>query len=435
MTITKEKVLPYAQQCLPFLLAEDEDVPSSTSSLSSKDISIQQIARLWGGKGYIYKITINKRTKTTNNEQYTFVMKHITASTTTGSNYDNLSIGDRRKALSYHVEANFYKSLAEELLSQHPSLALPRPYVVDAPTNKDRNNYYSKDIIICMSNLEGQDFDSAYYSNFKFTGTNSTNDQKTTTMTTKSAVHLALDWLATFHASHWNINMINGDVVVSSIDQDIERIGLQPIGSYWYLETRPDEHASMPSRGWEGRLKRAARAIDECLQRDPMQCIIHGDPKSANIMLIQQRTNDAAKAEAAGIAAFYDFQYCGKGSPTRDLAYFLCTSCDEDEEEDLVVYYHEQLVAQLRSKEEDLMQAKTAAAKEQHEYSITIPTLEHLKDSLSLAYADFGRFMVGWGFWGFDIRDRIRQTLDRLDGGKDFGSEQAYIKAIGKEFW
>ena len=68
----------------------------------------------------------------------------------------------------------------------------------------------------------------------------------------------------------------------------------------------------MPTRGWEGRLRLAARAIDERLKADPMQSVVHGDPKDANFYFA-----------ADGTPQLYDFQYCG-ACPAKDVAYCLC---------------------------------------------------------------------------------------------------------------
>ncbi len=43
-------------------------------------------------------------------------------------------------------------------------------------------------------------------------------------------------------------------------------------------------------RGWEGRLRLAARAIDERLKADPHQTVCHGDPKEENMLF----ANDVA---------------------------------------------------------------------------------------------------------------------------------------------
>ena len=51
--------------------------------------------------------------------------------------------------------------------------------------------------------------------------------------------------------------------------------GLQAQGTMSYLDTRKDEFDSMPTRGWEGRLRLAARAIDERLKAD--QARLDGD--------------------------------------------------------------------------------------------------------------------------------------------------------------
>ena len=159
-------------------------------------------------------------------------------------------------------------------------------------------------------------------------------------------------------------------------------------------------------------MKRAARAIDACLKRDPMQCRIHGDPKEANIMRLDNGTD--SRNDHIGM---YDFQYCGKGTPTRDLAYFLCSSCDEDDEEMLVNFYYEELSKLLSQK------------------GSTPPSIEHFRGSLELAFSDYCRFMCGWGHWGYDLKRRVQTLLARLDNGKLLNSEEAYDSAIRRVFW
>lgn len=304
-------------------------------------IRITNVCRLWAGMGYIYELNFCSTS---------LIVKCV------DPDHDQVeSLGGRRKAASYKVEAHFYEAYAMNLIDDH-GLQLPRPYLVER--NGDRTT-------VCMSKLEQRS-----------AGNNSGVDEA------------VIVWLAKLHAVTWG--------------HDAE--GLQPIGSYWYLDTRPDEHASMPRTGWQGRLKRAARAIDSRLQRDPMQCIIHGDAKEANILWC----ND-------GEVAMCDFQYCGRGPPTRDLAYFLCTSTDPDEEDALLLLYYEELVKSLSD-------------------AITRPSLEQLKESLELAYCDYARFMSGWGFWGNDISKRVVKLLKRLDGGVDLGSDEAYEEAVRREF-
>jgi len=360
--IPKDRALRLTQNCSVHLFGEEEeDVPP----LQENDVKLRQLCRLWAGMGHIYQVTVpgckgNKHSRP-------FVIKHVTPPSRTRQ-----SFGDRRKADSYQVEANFYEKLARPLQTEHPGIQLPTPYFVEHGPEQG-------EITICMSLLEGRPINTMNLGDVK----------------------KALGWMAAFHAAHWGENQI--DTLVGDV-------GLQRMGSYWHLDTRPDEHDSMSRRGWEGRLRRAARAIDECLKRDPMQCLIHGDPKEANMMVL-----DGSKE-----VAMYDLQYCGKGTPTRDIAYFLCSSCDEDEEEKLVEHYYNQLVEQLLSKTDP---------------TITPPTLEHFQDSLELAFCDFCRFMCGWGHWGYDVRTRVLAFLHRLDGGKDLGSEAAYDEAIRRELW
>lgn len=229
-------------------------------------VQTSQLCRLWAGMGHIYRVSCS-----VDNISWQFVVKHVTPPPRRQQ-----SFGDRRKAVSYQVEAHFYQHVAKDLLSS--GLTLPTPYEVEYGPKED-------EITIGMSLLEGSYID--------------TGDSEDALGTVR--------WLAQFHAAYWGNDTIN---------ELVARVGLQTVGSYWHLDTRPDEHESLSRRGLEGRLKRAARAIDACLKRDPMQCLIHGDPKEANVMKLRD-----------GGIAMYDFQYCGKGTPTRDLAYFLCSSC------------------------------------------------------------------------------------------------------------
>ena len=328
---------------------ENKHVPEDFDlhSLCEKDVIVKSICRLWAGMGYIYDVSVKR--------EFHIIVKHIVPPPK-----HSRSFGDKRKAVSYEVEANFYRHVAPTLIAEN-KLSIPVPYHVE----NDSDN----SITICMSRLEGSP------------GYLSDEDQ----------IHVALKWMATLHAATWD-----------KADSLVEEKGLQPIGSYWHLDTRPSEHESMPRRGWEGRLKRAARAIDERLKRDQMQCCIHGDLKDANMLFSNN---------SVGI---YDFQYCGKAPPTVDLAYFFCVAVG-DADDAYLEFYHNQLSSLLGT-------------------SCNPPTLTQLKESLSIAFCDFQRFMSGWGQWGSDISHHVIKVLNRLDGGTMLPSEDAYREAMLEHF-
>jgi aminoglycoside phosphotransferase (APT) family kinase protein len=344
------EILRLAHTCLPQLTSVND------TAVHESDLQVKSLCRLWGGMGHIYRVTHT-------NDGTSFIVKHITPPPLAQQ-----SFGDRRKAVSYDVEANFYKHLAAILVDTH-GLTIPRPLHVECNDTKQN----SKQITICMTFVESQ----------------------RKNLPEKEYNEAVLTWLATLHASYW------GD---TAVDEIVEKVGLNPIGSYWYLDTRPDEHANMPSKGWEGRLKRAARAIDGRLQRDSMQCLIHGDAKDANVIVTADEK-----------IFMCDFQYCGKGPPTRDLAYFLCTSANVKSETEALSFYLNELTLRLPP-------------------GVTPPTLGELQESLELAYCDFCRFMSGWGYWGGNVEGRVKAVLDKLDGGKDLGSEEAYEAAVMREF-
>jgi len=322
-----------------------------------------------------------------------------------------MSFGDCRKSKAYQVEANFYQNAAKELQRELLSccrqpgeiqmLKIPQLY------HLERQN---KSITMCMEWIEGR-----------------TLGYDTTALNVKKT----LRWLAQFHAASWGGCGLSGSAAGASSDVDdlVERWGLHPIGSYWHLETRASEHADMPRRGWEGRLKTAARAVHECLQRDPMQCLIHGDVKSENVLLMPKNANNPSSDgdDDETTITMCDYQYTGKGPPTKDLAYFFCSSVDlssEAEEEEYLKFYYEDCLLPL-------LTTKYGTD------SPVLPSFDHLKASLELSYVDFCRFMAGWGYWGDvpALKKRTQTLLAKLDHGKHFGSEQAYDEAIRRMFW
>jgi thiamine kinase-like enzyme len=230
-----------------------------------------------------------------------------------------------------------------------------------------------------------------------------------------------LTWLATLHAAYWQVT-----------DETIQRLGLQPIGTYWHFATRQEEYRNMPDddNSWQSRLKRAARAIDARLQRDPYQCVVHGDAKDENILYGRSRQNGDEPEQT--VIYFCDFQYCGKGVPAQDLAYYFCSSCssvDEEEEALLLDFYLQQLSSKvLRSNNHGGALPSVAPA---------LPTRRELHDLMDLAHCDYYRFMCGWGFWGSGGNggvDRVQRVLDRLDGGNKLASEELYDAAVRREY-
>lgn len=335
---------------------------SSSDTGAQLDIRVQNLCRLWGGMGFVYQIQVDATLPV--------IIKRVSP---VKKNNKRLSLGDQRKADSYECEANFYQNVA--------AILLERGLEIPIPLHVERDN----GVIICMSQLEGE---SPPY------------------LMGREDTKAVLRWLATLHAATWG----------PMADRAISEFGLQENGTYWHLDTRPDEHGSIPSKGWEGRLKRAARAIDERLKRDRMQCCVHGDAKGANMLFRRTKGNHEEEEEDLSTVAMYDFQYCGKAPPTKDLAYFLCVAAgDIDDVDYYLEYYHERLSERLSESDHR-------------------PTLMELKESLDLAYCDWARFMAGWGYWGTDISKEVKAVLDRLDGGKDLGSEHAYREATLREY-
>ena len=379
----------------------DNDTALRLAKLSFPDDDITKVtmrskARLWAGMGNIYEVQCysggNEGNRTT-----TLIVKYVHPRLP--SKPSQLSIGDKRKLDSYLVEANFYEYYAKSFLEDY-DVPLPMPYYVE----RQLDNPTFPTIIICMGEL---------YSSIPRNTTLRDNDGGENVGVVR--------WLAKFHAATWHKSP-------SGEDSPTTETGVQSIGSYWHLDTRPDEWNDMPRHGWEGRLKLAARGIHDYLQdRDPLQCWVHGDTKDANILYYSKSKHRYGGEDDIVVdIAFCDFQYVGKGPPSRDLSYFFCSSHVQDDEEQtyLLDIYFNDLTGLLKE------QNDRGTASPPH----ILPTRRQLEISMELAFCDFGRFMSGWGYWGYDLSKQITATLNKLDDGRVLESQDDYDQAIRRVF-
>ena len=301
------------------------------------------ICDLWAGCGHVWEIKINHKPD--------LIIKRISMPN------NCTSIGDCRKKQSYICETKFYLHFANHLISIN--CQVPKPLHIHS-ANENGSNI----ITIAMSKLHG---------------TNGTSSLE------QSAAFMC--WLANLHSEYWGSERANAAVA----------LGLQEQGTYWYLETRPDELAAMPSKGWEGELKQVASRIDTYLKReDCFPTILHGDAKLANMLFTQDE-------EMNWIPLVYDFQYAGKGSCGKDLAKFLtCGTANIEDEELLLQIYHTHLIQHLKKK--------------WNYNDVDLPSFDRLKVVVDVCIADLGRFMSGWGWWGHDRQAKIEEkVLNRLE--------------------
>ncbi|MDX2469066.1 MAG: phosphotransferase [SAR324 cluster bacterium] len=283
------------------------------------------IQSLWSGYGSI------KRYALTGSKHKSVVVKHVQPPT--GNHHPqgwNSDQSHLRKVKSYEVERAWYKSFAQEC---DDTCRIPKCFGLESTEDE---------VLIVLEDLDLAGFPKRL---------SRVHDQQ---------IFCSLDWLANFHATFM------GEAP----------IGLWPIGSYWHLETRPDELAALTDKT----LKEAAPLIDLALTATPFQTLIHGDAKLANFCF----SNDGNKVAAV------DFQYVGGGCGMKDLSYLLGSCWDdktcEKREGEVLDYYFVRLCESLRAKGKKLDLAALEA---------------NWRGLYPVAWADFHRFLKGWspGHW------------------------------------
>ena len=273
--------------------------------------SVSQIATLWGGMGSIVRM----QCECNDDENATLIAKRIKCT-------NPRSFGDKRKAASYQVEASFYGSDAcLELFQKHICCK-------GLHTDDDGNG----SITILMTPLPNP---SLHWMEGEVA---------------KAAVRS----VARLHAYFW------GD---AKSTHAVEAIGLAAQGTYWYLDTRPDEYENMDGRaGISRKLKKAAFGIDRALKEHEYQTICHGDLKACNMSM----------SADPSYVTFVDFQYLGRACPAKDLAYlFVCgmdldSDFEERQEDELLLLYIDELAKNGVGESKDA----------------PLPTLDKLKEAL-----------------------------------------------------
>ncbi len=147
--------------------------------------------------------------------------------------------------------------------------------------------------------------------------------------------------------------------------------GLWPQGTYWHLQTRPDELAAMRNR----RLQAAAPALDRCLRDARWRCLVHGDAKLANFCF---------SGGAGGVAAV-DFQYVGGGVGVQDVAYLLSSALSEGECQRRAAGYVDAY-----------FEALAVPLAESLQFAVLDEVEAEWRALYPVAWADFVRFLDGW---------------------------------------
>lgn len=286
---------------------------------------VEVIQELWSGYGSIIRYNVNGK------NYPSIIVKHIQLSHQKAHPRGwNSNLSHLRKIKSYEVETYWYHHFSSKC---DDKMKVPHCLAYDE---------HEGDILIIMEDLDN----SGYPKRLHQVGWN--------------AIEACLKWLANFHAKFLNT----------------DPKGLWEVGTYWHLETRPDELETMDDLP----LKKVASRIDEKLNNAKFKTIVHGDAKLANFCFSENENSVAA----------VDFQYVGGGIGMKDLIYFVGSCMMEEEceknEEEILDFYFRHLKDAL------------------HIYHPNIDINEIEKEWRTLfiyAWTDFHRFLKGWspGHW------------------------------------
>ena len=323
---------------------------------------------LWSGYGQIVRVGLLEENSTLSPAPpKTAIVKHVCPPEQRDHKYGWAGdVSHQRKLRSYDNETNWYLNASERCNDQCrvPRLMGADSLNTDSQTNAGTTD--NPDWLLVMEDLDA--------AGFHLRHSNPTDAQ----------VAACLSWLANFHATFLVDNANRNE------PSPAEQHQLWPIGTYWHLDTRPDEFAVMEA----GSLKRAAAKIDAALSNARFQTLVHGDAKLANFCFAE---NDQVAA--------VDFQYVGGGCGMKDLAYFI-SSCFSD---------HECEQREQALLDNYFQHLKAALSKRQPVKPISLADIEaEWRELYPFAWADFYRFLAGWspGHWKMHgYSQRVTQSV------------------------
>ncbi len=302
---------------------------------------VECIQPLWNHYGTLSRVILE------GGECASVIVKHIQfpaeVSHPRGFNSD---ISRRRKVRSYAVEMHWYQNQNTQLSDR---AATPR--CLDAFTE-------SGELFLLLEDLSTRGLGQVLYA------------------VSWEEFTVVLRWLASFHARFL------GDAGE----------GLWSSGTYWHLDTRPEELANISGT----RMHDFAGLLDARLRCGEYPTLVHGDAKLANFLFSEDH------AEVGAV----DFQYVGRGAAMKDVAYFAgsCMSgpeCERQEAALLDVYFEA-----LRDQLPDTVDAEALETEWRALYPV--------------AWADFERFMMGWSPGHRKLTEYSDATTDRaLDAVTD----------------
>ncbi|MCW8330962.1 ecdysteroid 22-kinase family protein [Photobacterium sp. SDRW27] len=289
----------------------------------------QLIQSLWGGYGELFRATL------VGSGYPTVIVKHIKLPQPLHHPRGwNTVTSHQRKLDSYQVEVNWYQHFANHVSESHFS----NQYYAQCPVPKCLFvEQQGDEILLILEDLKVLGFSEVHQ------------------QIELAQVKACLTWLANFHARHL------------AVSPD----GLWECGTYWHLDTRPDELAALTDPA----LKSAAKKIDTVLKQCRFQTLVHGDAKLANFCFTPDGKHVAA----------VDFQYVGRGCGMKDVILLLssCVPFDDCKAQvpGLLVHYFAEL-------KQALTELQPHVIPEQVE--------QEWRPLYCVAWADFQRFVKGW---------------------------------------
>ncbi|KWT99480.1 choline kinase [Vibrio toranzoniae] len=340
----------------------------ATSLGCHRGFDTQVIQRLWGGYGELVRLVFSKKSSAPFNS---LIVKHVALPDKANHPKGwNTRLSHQRKVHSYQVETAWYQSFTQQWDER-----CPMPVGLHCELEENEWLIVMQDLADVGFPLTSQFDVLSVFDELAAKDTQPELALRYTSLEVKQR-NACLKWLANFHAKHIHI------------DQE-QSASLWKVGTYWHLDTRPDELNALTDLP----LKNQAQHIDRLLRECPYSTLVHGDAKLANFCF------DLAGENAAAV----DFQYVGNGCAMKDVALFMSSAirpqdCVELESQLLDIYFQH---------------LKEALAHYQPQLSF-YDVEAAWRPMFYVAWADFQRFVKGWSPEHWKINPYTEQLTLRV---------------------